>query len=458
MATDPPKPRTRDQVIQGLALATASGSLGLFVGSGVTLALTKGTAKTGKQWQGLLEQVAALIGVSYPDDKTAAGKGYPLIASLLIDALAATAMKDETGADVAPENRGTRAVTIFKQTTASENRFVVHPVNGKAAANALREMRPAWAITTNYDTCMEQVLDSSLMLAPDDPVPPSGVATPVWHLHGHILAPESIVISEADYVSAIRPFKYRQTKLGTMLSESVTLFIGYAVGDINVQSAIDHSEVYGRRFRNPLVLAQWVQKDPKPDPYRGPHGVEVVEVSDVIGLLEEVAERVKAIRAKQEDAISHVRTLRDSSAARDVFITDATSRATTVKRMRVTSVLHGNREVLEALTAVFDAIWSSTIGKDGWPHYMSLVDVLMDCFVLGSPADSPGVFAFLYGRLHQIAYYINASPTFKMGTAYDATKLWHARWPNVTSEVRAEIRAHARAMGDLNVLQITGGV
>jgi len=62
---------------------------------------------------------------------------------------------------------------------------------------------------------------------------------PCYHLHGVRTAPQSLVVTEEDYVRLFRPADYRQTKLATLLKESVTLVLGYGLGDVACQTG-DH--------------------------------------------------------------------------------------------------------------------------------------------------------------------------------------------------------------------------
>ncbi len=58
-------------------------------------------------------------------------------------------------------------------------------------------------------------------LSPDDQlVAPKGVI-PVYHLHGIRTNPDSIIITQEDYIELFRPNQYRQQKLSLTLKESV---------------------------------------------------------------------------------------------------------------------------------------------------------------------------------------------------------------------------------------------
>ncbi len=51
-------------------------------------------------------------------------------------------------------------------------------------------------------------------------------------MHGIRTSPNSIIISQEDYISLFRPNQYRQQKLSLSIKESTTLIIGYGLGDV----------------------------------------------------------------------------------------------------------------------------------------------------------------------------------------------------------------------------------
>ena len=98
----------------------------------------------------------------------------------------------------------------------------------------------AGVITTNYDTFLEDyfqgfrkyVGQSELIFSPIQ-----GVAE-IYKIHGSIEVPDSIVINEEDYVSFQKKSAYLAAKLMTIFMEYPIVFIGYSIGDSNIQSII----------------------------------------------------------------------------------------------------------------------------------------------------------------------------------------------------------------------------
>jgi len=104
----------------------------------------------------------------------------------------------------------------------------------------ISEKSIAGVITTNYDTFLEEyfqgfckyVGQSELIFSPIQ-----GVAE-IYKIHGSIEVPDSIVINEEDYVSFQEKSAYLAAKLMTIFMEYPIVFIGYSIGDSNIQSII----------------------------------------------------------------------------------------------------------------------------------------------------------------------------------------------------------------------------
>ena len=105
-------------------------------------------------------------------------------------------------------------------------------------------INPQWVITTNYDLIMEQLIDNSRTIGPYNPFSIQEGMTTIFHMHGHIRDSQNIVVSEKDYVDLLKVDDYRQMKLSSSLAESSVIFMGYSLGDINVRAALNRAQTY----------------------------------------------------------------------------------------------------------------------------------------------------------------------------------------------------------------------
>jgi hypothetical protein len=110
-------------------------------------------------------------------------------------------------------------------------------------------------------------------------------------LHGIRSNPDSIIITQVGYVALLGPNQYRQQKLPLKIRESVTLLIGYNMGEFNVLTAVDWSKYVftdqNATYPQDLILFL-VCDTPRSRPYRDHTGTLAIEFSDLSELLRSI--------------------------------------------------------------------------------------------------------------------------------------------------------------------------
>lgn len=108
-----------------------------------------------------------------------------------------------------------------------------------AELEALRDIRPHAIITTNYDEVLETIFDGY------EAIVGRGVLRydlnsfgEIFHIHGTLRQPTSMVITELDYINWNRQSRYFAAKLLTYFAEHPVFIFGYSVSDPNVRTVI----------------------------------------------------------------------------------------------------------------------------------------------------------------------------------------------------------------------------
>ena len=270
---------TKEKIYDLLCQSKRSCTLGLFIGSGFSKAVSNGLMPG---WKELLQRVSSIMKID--DSVFNQGYPYPTIASEICRLYSLN-------------NEGVSrkdAERIFKYHIASQ---VNEPVNEKQKErfSILSSLSPNWIVTTNYDFIIESVLsDHTLPINPDDSYIKTGDFIPVYHIHGSIADPDSIVITNEDYTQTLRVADYRHARLPFLIKESTVLMIGYSLNDINVLSAVDYSKnVYTNKppyYDTPIIQLVYSEK-PRLDPYVTDQGIVVLEISDICVFLQGFIER-----------------------------------------------------------------------------------------------------------------------------------------------------------------------
>lgn len=233
--------KTRKELIAKIAEEAFCENLGLFVGTGFSMAMDERTC----DFKGL---VASIYEDNYESNfedalkKKYLGMSYPQIVEDI--------EKKKSGTIGKKRIRKRIESIVVKKCSINLDEIIEGGENKKRkeemdlVKGALNEIKPQWVITTNYDLVLEQLIDNYETIGPNNPFSMHRRTIPIFHLHGHVNNPENIVISEKDYVKLLNPIEYRQIKLSSILAESSVIFLGYSLNDVNVRSALEQAKLY----------------------------------------------------------------------------------------------------------------------------------------------------------------------------------------------------------------------
>lgn len=100
----------------------------------------------------------------------------------------------------------------------------------------LKEVQPYAIITTNYDTFLENIFDKHDSVIGQNILRSNFTSVgEIFKIHGCVTKPNSIVLTEEDYIDFERKKKYLSSKLLTYFAEHPLFLIGYRPNDPNVQ-------------------------------------------------------------------------------------------------------------------------------------------------------------------------------------------------------------------------------
>jgi hypothetical protein len=292
---------TRAHVMEGIAKSALYGNLGLFLGSGFSIGVMEHfLGNPALTWGELLKSIAVDFEIDFEKDLINGNPGasYPRIVTILIKIIAEKQGKSFD-----------HATLELKQKIADKTSWIPDKTVRKEYGDLILGIKPKWIITTNYDLVIESLLftkgesisaENQIFIATDGKIP-------IYHLHGIRTLPNSIIISDGDYIKLFRPNSYRQLKLPLLIKESTTLLIGYNLNDINVLTAVDWSKnVYQESSNNyPSNIYQLLHisdhSQMKHEPYLNENGIVILEFNELNSILNEIAEIVKKARIKRKN-------------------------------------------------------------------------------------------------------------------------------------------------------------
>ena len=312
----------RKALVHELAVRAANENLGLFVGTGFSMAMNNKICN----FKGLVESLYNFGGTRNFDadvgknPKNFIGKSYPQVVESIERELG-----EEGRAKILNIIVGKCSINADDKWN-NQNYDIKRNRRGYKEENdisnlarvkdAFATIKPQWAITTNYDLILEQLLENPKIIGPKNPFSISKGMIPVFHMHGHVKEPENIVISEKDYVQAMKVNDYRQLKLSMALAESSVLFIGYSLGDINVRTAIEQSKAFylkpcdDEEEKNDKLMVllnhDESSKDLDDDDvlFDEKMGIHTLKYKSVPYFLSQLAEEVKLVKRNRKDEVN----------------------------------------------------------------------------------------------------------------------------------------------------------
>lgn len=432
---------TRAEVLDFLSQSVIYGNLGLFIGAGFCKAmLNENHNEIALSWGQLIEKAAEELGVDYNTvDKK--GRSYPEIATDLCKRYS-----EIKGIDYK------EARTAFKGKIGQLTGWYPSGTQRELFGGYISRINPSWIITTNYDLAIESILTGKCSsLGPNELLISHKGIIPVFHLHGIRTYPESIIITQEDYVTLFRPAEYRQLKLALTIKESTTLFIGYGLGDVNVLTGVDWSRnVFLQTAKTyPHDMIQVIREThPKSDPYRDRNNLVIIETNEIIVFLKEFKEVLVKRKAEHEEKMESLNNyaaflnaaLEDEV---DKFIDDQDHRIKLLDDL-VKYETYLISDFLTFLSKCLEETWHRAAPSGAFHAYDQNLRLTLDILIkIDIEKMPPALFESLAANLDRIASYIGGG----LGQSWDANTTWYNNKHLLPKETVDELKAYAMQQG-----------
>lgn len=292
---------SREVVFEKLFNAFNYGNLGMFIGAGFSKAVIGNDFQPALGWFELIKETSEKFEIEVPNDDELVGVSLPELATSICKRLAIKRSIDYF-----------EAKRLFKKEICNLSNWLPSEKRTIEFREIFNIFNPSWIVTTNYDLVLETILTGkSKSLSPMNYLSAPKNIIPIYHLHGTRLDPESIIITQEDYIPLFRPNEYRQAKLAMTIRESTTLILGYGLGDVNVLSAVDWSKnIYTEENEYPyeIVQALWTST-PKDEAYRDENGNIIIEISDLIQFLNDLIVYIVKKQKEYDSKLSQLNEL-----------------------------------------------------------------------------------------------------------------------------------------------------
>ena len=418
-----------DKVLAYLAIASIQGRLGLFIGTGFSKAVLNNTKAL--SWGELLKKASEELNIDH-ESIFKEGMSYPEFATELCTRYSNKAGKDYDASKYDLKDKIAELTSYYPTTD-----------NRRIYGLALSDTSPAWIITTNYDVIIEYLLTGKCRgLNPHNITTISRDIIPVFHLHGTRTDPQSIIITQEDYVGLFRPTEYRQMKLIQLLKEYTTLFIGYGLGDINVRTAVDWSKnVYVSDYPQSSNNLFQIVRGKNKSIIQDNSGIIIIKIAKLDEFFNDFTEVLKETKQKHDKQMNKVRKLANNLLNADddeieSFINDGSYRLNMLSTLQeFESELISN--FITFLALCLDKLWTKAKIPGNFKGYNSFLIILLDIIDSIKYQNMPPIlFELLARSLEKVSFYIGNT----MGNSFDAYNTWEERKGKIPKEMIKQLQ------------------
>lgn len=407
-----------------IATSLHTKSLTLFVGTGFSKYMTNGTAPS---WLELLVQCTKEID---KEDKLlnqlfnvdSSGDVKEAIYELTICAQILEIEFKKKRKDIKQTVANIIKSTINKKTIDTDklyelqNFFIEHPeIN---------------IVTTNYDTLFSDFIipNSSRVIIEGSTMPRINVGQNIYHIHGCIIKPDSIVLTLKDYYNFQNSNNYFSRKFYTLLQETTVAILGYSLGDFNLNTILSEVKNSKREtFRKTDLY--FVNKAAIPDViskfYSLTYGIRVIQYHPIDNFFKSV----EAEFDKAKDLIDSVENLKDvvhgTATYTDEFLKLRIALPTILVQASSIGIETNDSLFLKTLLIILQKKKNYTTEDNAWVQYEHLADWLIEVasavVIKGSQIESD------FCELAKYSFKKCSKGLWK-GYSWHAWKEWNSRW------------------------------
>lgn len=293
-------------------------------------------------------------------------------------------------------------------------------------------------VTTNYDTLISESLLGGLVrvFVEDSTVPKTNTGGSVFHIHGCITKPESMVLTIGDYYRFLHENNYLSRKFFTLLQETTILVLGYSLADFNLNSILN--EAKGTRAvslqRSDIYLASRQSIDDViKDFYSYTYGVRVLDPYEI----NHVFTRLDGASAEAKDLVAQTQNLAGvldgTKEWTDAYLKLSGSLNAIVLQASVLGISAQDAPLQRMLIETLKRKKAFTAQYNAWAQYEGLADWLVEVGCLIDVSTS----RFVSDYVELVHYsFSTMSKEFLTGYSWAAFRVWHTRFRELRIETQ----------------------
>lgn len=287
-------------------------------------------------------------------------------------------------------------------------------------------------VTTNYDTMLsDHLLDESRIFLEGNPIPQVNATRNIYHIHGSVTRPDSIVLTLSDYFHFQNSTSYLSNKFFTLLHETCVVILGYSLGDFNLNSILNQirqqrpdsfcgADIYyvSRRKVAPALK----------EFYKATYGITVIEDCEIGEFFSRVSDRYP----KAEELLKTIDNLSEILQNPELYPEELFSRHDSLNGILALANRHrietDNPGLHYFLLYLLRQKQDLTGRYNAWEQYVHLADWLLEIAALIDLRKSPIREEFLAIARHSLR---KCCAGYTRGLSWYAHVVWLKKYPSI---------------------------
>lgn len=291
-------------------------------------------------------------------------------------------------------------------------------------------------ITTNYDTIFSDYIlpNSSRVFVEGGPIPRLNSHQNIFHIHGCITKPKSIVLTLNDYFNFQNSQNYFARKFFTLLQETTVCVLGYSLGDFNLNTIL--SEVNNNKtnsFRKNDLY--YISRTDVPEIISGfysfTYGIKTLELTEVNEFFNQIDKTYPKAKEILEKITNLNSVLKGGKKYTDDFLKLRLSLSKILLQASNIGIENNDKNFLKLILKVLQKKREFSTGDGAWEQYEHLADWLIEVASCITIKDSLIEKEFL----DLVKYSLRKASKKKWkGYSWYAWKEWKYRWNEMKLE------------------------
>lgn len=296
-------------------------------------------------------------------------------------------------------------------------------------------------ITTNYDTLISEYIleDKSRVFVEGSPIPTINTAQNVFHIHGSINNPDSLILTLNDYFKFQQRQNYFSRKFYTLLQENTTVILGYSLGDFNLNNILNEVQSYSNpsiKHSNIYYVTRSKVEGTLKDYYHYTFGIQVIDECNIDDFFKRLQDKISEAQEIVNEMGRLKKVLYEGKTFKDSFLKLHDSLFRILMYAQSLGIGVNNPKFRRLIINLLNKKREFTRENGAWVQYEHLAEWLVE---IASIINLKGtVLEEEYLELVEYSFE-NMSKSLKIGYSWEAYKAWLSGFKNIKLDNRKMI-------------------